>query len=77
MPKPIVWIPANASSRNPEYWFAPYSLCRTCIYQFLQEPYCDTVCRSRNLGIIQCDGYEREKKIDTSNPLPSYTIQRR
>lgn len=69
-PQPVFWIPANAPARNPACWFNPDSLCRTCIYQFLQEPFCATVNRQ---GPTSCDGYELEIKIDTNNPLPSYT----
>jgi hypothetical protein len=36
-PEPAFRIPANAEIRNPANWFSPSSLCRTCIYQFLQE----------------------------------------
>jgi hypothetical protein len=63
-PKPILWIPANAEARNPITWFNPHSLCRTCIYQFLQEPFCETTIK---------EGYERETQIDPEISTLSYT----
>jgi hypothetical protein len=77
--KPVLWIPANATGRNPTCWHNPDSLCRTCVFQFLQEPFCETVQKYRYAkrnGIVECDGYEREIEIDKSNPLPSYTLVR-
>jgi hypothetical protein len=71
--KPVLWIPANAPCRNPCYWYDPDSLCRTCIYQFLQEPYCDSVLKSGKRGISQCDGFKLETATDSANALPSYT----
>lgn len=72
-PEPVFHIPANAACRNPKYWYEPNSLCRSCRYQYMQEPYCDTVHKIADVGIIECDGYERERTIDPSSPLPSYT----
>ncbi len=59
-PKPKFWIPANADARKPRYWYNPDSLCRTCIYQFLQEPFCGFVRKKGKCGITNCDGYELE-----------------
>jgi hypothetical protein len=62
-PEPIFFIPANAAARDSRNWYIPDSLCRKCVYQFLQEPYCDTVRKISKFGIIQCDGYELEVRI--------------
>jgi trans-2-enoyl-CoA reductase len=65
-PKPVLWIPANAEARNPDTWANSESLCRTCIYQFLGEPFCKTVYKEGKWGITKCDGYEKETGIDSS-----------
>jgi hypothetical protein len=74
-PIPILWIPSNAEARNPASWHKPNSLCRTCIFQFLQEPFCETVEKLKRKagGIAECDGYERETKTDETLSAPSYT----
>jgi hypothetical protein len=73
MRKPVYFIPANAPARDPDCWHAPNSLCRTCVFQFLLEPYCDTVHKIVKFGIIQCEGYVLETRVDLNIPLPSYT----
>lgn len=60
-PRPKVWIPANAQVRNPAYWNNPDSLCRTCVYLCMQEPFCKTVDREGRAGTVRCSGYERER----------------
>lgn len=60
--EPILFIPVNAEIRNPDHWYVPDSLCRMCVYQFLQEPYCDTVRKTIKSGVMQCDGYELETR---------------
>lgn len=62
-PEPILRIPANAESRKVINWYNPDSLCRTCIYQFLQEPFCETVSREGKYGPTWCSGYEKETII--------------
>lgn len=73
-PEPIYRIPANAACRNPNNWSVPSSLCRTCIYLFLLEPFCKTVWKSKYTGggIAECDGFELETKIDKSKPFVLY-----
>jgi hypothetical protein len=72
-PEPAFRIPANAEIRNPANWFSPSSLCRTCIYQFLQEPFCKTVTKSGKYWIELCSGYERETQINPEISTLSYT----
>jgi hypothetical protein len=62
-PEPLLRIPANAATRDPEHWANPDSLCRTCVYQFLQEPFCDTVKREGRGGTTKCSGYELETMV--------------
>jgi hypothetical protein len=61
MRKPVYFIPANAPARDPDGWHAP------------NEPYCDTVHKIVKFGIIQCEGYVLETRVDLNSPLPSYT----
>lgn len=70
-PEPVYWIAANAAARDGASWYNPESLCRTCIYIYLQ-PFCESVNRQGKEGTISCDGYELETEIDIHNPLPSY-----
>jgi hypothetical protein len=67
-PEPIYFIPADAPARNQGSWHAPNSLCRTCVFQFLQEPYCDTVYKTGKIGVVQCDGYELETRVNKKSP---------
>lgn len=64
-PKPVYFIPADAPIRKDCSWYNPHSLCRTCVYNHLQEPYCKTVKLEgfRDGGISWCEGYEEETML--------------
>lgn len=68
-PEPVLFIPVDAVCRNPCYWYNPESLCRTCVYQFLQEPFCDIVQKKGRYGPIQCSGYTEETRRDKEDDI--------
>jgi hypothetical protein len=63
-PKPKYFIPANAEARNPLHWYNPESLCRSCKYVYLQEPYCKVVSKIAKEGVSFCEGYTLETKAE-------------
>ncbi len=53
----MVVIPIDAITRQEQFWYNPDSLCRTCVYLYKKEDWCEINYRK---GIDTCSAYFEE-----------------